>query len=54
MIFIFKNIKLIIFLICVALNNNFSLFLFYSINLICVSIYIIVRMNEKNYLNKQI
>jgi hypothetical protein len=37
----------IIFLICVALHN---FFLFYSINLTSVSIFIIIWLNEKNIL----
>ena len=32
----------------------FFLILFFSINLICVSISIIVCLNKKNYFNKQI
>jgi len=48
----FLKLKKKKFLMYVVLHNFFPL-LFYSINLICVSISIIVFLN-KNYFNKQI
>jgi len=41
-----KKYVQIIFLICAVLHD-FFLFLFYSINLICVSIFIIICLNKK-------
>jgi hypothetical protein len=54
--FTFENKKFyfqIIFIIYTALHDGFFPLLFYSINLICVSISVIVCLNKK-YFNKKI